>query len=110
MHALSLTVFQYIPTVLFIILPVIVYLDAASHGIGKHKSGSRYLNMSAGAWAAAVILLGSIGLFIYLLKRRSLIQAAHSDNVLLGVSHRATVALLVLIFSGAFHSLSIIAL
>ena len=53
-----------------------VYWDATSNNIGKTEDGKGFFNMSAGAWAIAMLLLWIVAFPAYLVKRGDLIEIA----------------------------------
>lgn len=58
-----------------------VYFDATRHKIGKIPGKGGMTNMSAGAWAIVTFLLWIVGMPVYLVSRRRLIEEAAAHPV-----------------------------
>ncbi len=60
----------------YLVFPVLVYVDAKRLGAGTHDQLRGFASSSAGAWAAAVLLLGVFGLLLYVVVRPKIAAAA----------------------------------
>jgi hypothetical protein len=58
------------------LIPALVYLDAAEHGIGKNPQAGR--SLPAGAWAAWALIpgVGYLGVIAYLINRNEMLGLA----------------------------------
>lgn len=85
----------------WIVAPAVVYLDATQQKIGKIGQRS-FLNIPAGGWGAAVLIIAIIALPLYLIKRRALIIKAKENPVYISKAQRTVVGIVLLAFGIAF--------
>jgi len=84
--------------VIAFVSPPFVYLDAASHDIGRAKGDKRLLNYPPELWAFACYFLPVLVPPLYLLNRRRLIDVAERHPVVVSRSRKADVLTRILVF------------
>jgi hypothetical protein len=77
---------KLIQEIFVLIVPFVIYLDAAVHNIGRMKNEKRRFlkGWSALNWALCCVALGPIGFILYAFKRPFLIQNAKQYPVITG--------------------------
>lgn len=94
----------------WIFVPTVMYLDATHQKIGRTEPRKLFhkwlLNIPAGAWGAAALIMGVIALPLYLIMRRWLIKKAKGQPVEISAEQRVSVAITLLTLSVALSLLS----
>lgn len=90
-----------LPALLFFLIillaPILIYLDAAHHSIGRVKE--KKFSIPAGAWAflGAIPFLNILVIITYVLSRQALIRRAKSHPVILSREHKIGITLMIVL-------------
>ncbi|MCE2927776.1 MAG: hypothetical protein LW823_09085 [Rickettsiales bacterium] len=86
-------------SLLLMVSPVLVYLDAIKHRIGKIPADKSLFNMKAGGWAAGVLIFAILFLPAYLIKRGALISKARISPVEVSKEQKIKSLVIIIFFS-----------
>lgn len=85
--------------------PLFIYSDCCANRIGKVGERGVLSNWHALEWAICGLMLGPLGLLVYLVRRRALISEAKQHPIVVSAFHKYGVLLLILLVAAPYKRL-----